>query len=591
VQRRPGDLGLLAALGALLAAIAQYGPFLYSSPLRTPLNPVFATAAFVGDLLWVAATLAAYWRDPAGRMWKLLLGSRVVSAFGAIWVINTSLTWTIWQASIGLSTVVFAHLVLAFPSGRLTSRYDRWLVIGSYAVLGVARLGFVLVWDPRSGACFPRCPVNPFLMWPNADLAWLLGPGLSLAIPVLAVLVCIGLARRWLSASPVLRRMLLPVALVAPLELGVTAARYLAAMNQNAWQTVGVTLSTSPLAFLHAAIPSGFLLGIVAARLARGGIADLAVELGRGVPLGGLRDTLARALRDPSLALAFPAPGGAGWVDPQGRPMDVPSTSTASRSVARLERDGEPLATLLYDPAVEAEDPGRIDAVASVARMALENERLAAQVRAQLDEVRASRSRIVEAADAERRRIERDLHDGAQQRLVALAMRLDQARGQAVGAGEIIDAATGELLQAIREVRDLAHGLHPPILTERGLAAAVEALAEQAALPVSISISSDRLPAEIEAASYFLVAESLTNAAKHAAATSVRVDASLSDGVLHLSVTDDGRGGADASRGSGLVGLVDRLAAIGGTVEVDSPAGGGTRVTADIPLPATETGR
>jgi signal transduction histidine kinase len=223
--------------------------------------------------------------------------------------------------------------------------------------------------------------------------------------------------------------------------------------------------------------------------------------------------------------------------------------------------------------------------------MALENERLAAQVRAQLDEVRASRSRIVEAADAERRRIERDLHDGAQQRLVALAMRLDQARGQAVGAGEIIDAATGELLQAIREVRDLAHGLHPPILTERGLAAAVEALAEQAALPVSISISSDRLPAEIEAASYFLVAESLTNAEKHAAATSVRVDASLSDGVLHLSVTDDGRGGADASRGSGLVGLVDRLAAIGGTVEVDSPAGGGTRVTADIPLPATETGR
>ena len=584
MQRRPGDLALLAALGILLAGIAQLGPFIYSSPLRTPLNPVFATAAFVGDLLWVAAALASYWRDPQGRMWKLLLASRLVAALGAIWVVNTSLTWTIWQATTGLGTVVFAHLVLAFPSGRLVSRYDRWLVVGAYAVLAAARLAFLLVWDPVSGDCFPRCPVNPFVIWRNADLAFALGPGLSLLIPLLAVLVCIGLARRWLHASPVLRRMLLPVALVAPLELGVTTARYLLAMDQSAWQTVGIALSTSPLAFIHAAIPTGFLLGIVAARLARGGIADLAVELGRGVPLGGLRDTLARALRDPTLALAFPAPGGAGWVDPQGRPMDVPPAPTQRRALARLERDGETLAALVYDPAIEAEDPGRVDAVASVARMALENERLAAQVRAQLDEVRASRTRIVEAADAERRRIERDLHDGAQQRLVALAMRLDQARGQAAGAGEIIDATTQELLQAIREVRDLAHGLHPPILTERGLAAAVDALAERATLPVQVSIPADRLPADVEAAAYFLIAESLTNTAKHAGASAARIDAVITDGALQVTVSDDGRGGADPSGGSGLVGLVDRLAAIGGRVALDSPAGGGTRVTASIPL-------
>jgi signal transduction histidine kinase len=216
--------------------------------------------------------------------------------------------------------------------------------------------------------------------------------------------------------------------------------------------------------------------------------------------------------------------------------------------------------------------------------MALENERLAAQVRAQLDEVRASRSRIVEAADAERRRIERDLHDGAQQRLVALAMRLDQARGRAAGAGAIIDAASEELLQAIREVRDLAHGLHPPILTERGLAAAVDALAERGSLPVAATIPAGRLPADVEAAAYFLVAECLTNAAKHAGASRVVVDAALRDGALWLTVSDDGRGGADASRGSGMLGLADRLAAVGGTVEFDSPTGGGTRVMARIPL-------
>jgi hypothetical protein len=226
---------------------------------------------------------------------------------------------------------------------------------------------------------------------------------------------------------------------------------------------VGVTLSTSPLAFVHAAIPAGFLLGIVAARLARGAIADLAVELGRGVPLGGLRDILARALRDPTLALAFPAPGGSGWVDSQGRPMEVPAAPTPTRSVARLERDGQPLATLVYDPAVEA-------------------------------------------------------------------------------------------------------------------------LAERGALPVTVSIPGQRLPADVEAAAYFVIAESLTNAAKHAAASAVHVNGAIQDGALHLSITDDGRGGADASGGSGLVGLVDRLAAIGGTVVVDSPPSGGTRVSASIPL-------
>jgi signal transduction histidine kinase len=582
-DRRLGDVALLGTLGVLLAAVAQFGPFLYTSPLRTPLNPVFATTAFVGELLWVAAALAAYWRDPTGRMWKLLLASRVVAALGAIWVVNTSLTWTVWEATVGLGTVVFAHLVLAFPTGRLVSRYDRWLVIGSYAALAVARLLFVLVWDPRTGACFPRCPVNPFLIWPNADLAWLFGPGLSLAIPVLAVLVSVSLLRRWLAASPALRRMLLPVALVAPVELGVTAARYLVAMDQDAWESVGITLSTSPLAFIHAAIPAGFLLGMIAARLARAGIADLAVELGRGVPLGGLRDTLARALRDPTLALAFPAPDGGGWVDPHGQPIEMPPP-TSARSVARLERDGETLASLVYDPAIEAEDPGRIDAVASVARMALENERLAAQVRAQLGEVRASRTRIVEAADAERRRIERDLHDGAQQRLVALAMRLDQARGRTADASTIIDTATAELLQAIREVRDLAHGLHPPILTERGVAAAVEALAERAAVPVRVSIPPGRLTPDIEAAAYFVAAEALTNAAKHAAASEVTVEGRIEAGAFRMTVRDDGRGGADASAGSGLLGLEDRLAAVGGTLTINSPPGGGTLVLALIPL-------
>jgi signal transduction histidine kinase len=586
MSRTGAILVLLAIGGGVLAATTAFAPFIYAYPLLTPLNPVFAIATFAGELLWVAAMLAAYARDPAGRMWSLILAARVVAAIGVMWVVNTSLTWTVWQLSIGIASVVFAHLVLAFPGGRLTTTFDRRLMAAAYGVLVVSRIGLALVWDPRSADCFPRCEVNPFVIWPSEELAWLFGPGTSLLLPALAAGVVISLWRRWRGASPALRRTLLPVAVVAPLELGVASARAIASLSQDTWESVGIVLSTSPLAFLHAAIPAAFLAGILSARLSRGSIADLAIELGHGVPLGGLRDTLARTLRDPTLALAFAAPTGDGFVDGAGHPVEVPAASSPERGVARLERDGELLAVLVFDPAVEVEDPGRVQAVASVASMALENERLAAQVRAQLEEVRASRTRIVDAADAERRRIERDLHDGAQQRLVALAMRLDQARGQVAGAGELIDATTAELLRAIGEVRDLAHGLHPTILTERGLAAAVDSLAERAPIPVRARVTGERVAPEAEVAAYFLVAETVTNAVKHAGATEVTVVAQLDRDDLSVTIADDGRGGADPREGSGLQGLVDRIGAVGGTLTIDSPPGGGTVLRARIPAHA-----
>jgi signal transduction histidine kinase len=586
MSRTRANLILLGIAGAILAAVTAFAPFIYAYPLATPLNPVFAGATLVGELVWVAAMLAAYARDPAGRMWALILAARIVAAVGVIWVVNTSLTWTVWQLSIGVGTVVFAHLVLAFPGGRLTAAFDRRLLGVAYGVVIVSRIGLAIVWDPRRSDCFPRCQVNPFVIWPSNELAWIFGPGTSLLLPALAIGVVISLWRRWRSASPALRRTILPVAAVAPLELGVTAARAIASLSQDTWESVGLVLSTSPLAFVHAIIPAAFLAGILATRLSRGAIADLAIELGRGVPLGGLRETLARALRDPTLLLAFPAPSGDGFVDGEGRAVAVPDGSDQRRAAMRLERDGDLLAILVYDPAIELEDPGRVPAVASVARMALENERLAAQVRAQLDEVRASRTRIVEAADAERRRIERNLHDGAQQRLVALAMRLDQARGQVAGAGQLIDATTDELLRAIGEVRDLAHGLHPAILTERGLAAAVDSLAERAPIRVRARVMGARLAPEAEVAAYFLVAETVTNAVKHAGATEVTVDAELDRDDLAVTIADDGRGGADPQRGSGLQGLVDRIGAIGGTLTIDSPPGGGTVLRAHIPASA-----
>jgi signal transduction histidine kinase len=370
----------------------------------------------------------------------------------------------------------------------------------------------------------------------------------------------------------------------APLQLALILAWHLVDADRSGFEGARAALQSPLIGLAGLVFPVGLLLGLLRTRLARGSIADLALELGRGVPLGGLRDTLARALRDPTLVLAFPAPSGAGFVDPDGQPIDLSEDRFAARGLARIERDGEVLAVLSYDPAIDQEDAGRIGAVASVARLAIENERLAAQVRAQLEEVRASRARIVEASDAERRRIERDLHDGAQQRLVALAMRLDLARQSSTGATTLIDETTAELLQAIREVRDLARGLHPTILTDAGLAAAVEALAERTPFPVIVNVTDARFAPEVEAAAYYVVAEALTNIARYADATEAHVDASAETGRLIVTISDNGRGGADPSGGSGLRGLVDRLAAIDGELTLSSPSGAGTTLTASLPL-------
>ena len=577
---------LLAALGIGLAAIQQFGPLLWPYALGPSWSPAIATWYFVVDLVWVAAMVATYLRDPAGPMWKLFLAYRVVATAGVLWVLPTSLTWTLSQLVTGLGSVVFVHLVLAFPTGHLVDRYDRRLVIGSYAYLAVTRLAWVLVWQPTPSQV-GFAPRNPFVIAPNEQLAWLFGPvALVVLAVVLLVTVVVGLARHWRRASPALRRSLLPITIAAPIQLALTMAWYLAGAIPSEWGSLRAALQSPLVGLAGLVFPIGYLLGLVRARLARAGVADLAVELGRGVPLGGLRDALARALRDPTLVLAFPAPAGEGFVGSDGQPVTLPDATDRGRAVARLERDDELLAVLVYDPAIEREDPGRVAAVGSVARLALENERLAAQVRAQLEEVRASRARIVEAGDVERRRIERDLHDGAQQRLVALAMRLDQARATSVGASELIDSTTVELLAAIREVRDLARGVHPPILTDAGLGAAIEALAERTPFPVSIEATDARFAPEVEAAAYFVVAEGLTNIARYADATGATVELRTEDARLVGRVSDNGRGGADPDAGSGLRGLADRLAAIGGELTVESEPGAGTTLLATLPAGA-----
>jgi signal transduction histidine kinase len=255
--------------------------------------------------------------------------------------------------------------------------------------------------------------------------------------------------------------------------------------------------------------------------------------------------------------------------------------------VTALASGGKEIAVLVHDPAL-LDEPGLVESVRATARLVLENERLAAQVRSQLVEVRASRARIVAAGDAERRRIERDLHDGAQQRLVALALQLRTAQRRLGDKSDpdvdlLLATAASELQEALTELRELARGVHPAILTEEGLAAAVESLTSRAPTPVVVDVCEERLPAPVEATAYFVVCEALTNIAKHADAANARISASRRNGSLVVEVQDDGVGGARVDGSSGLRGLIDRVEALGGRVTIDSPPGAGTRIEAEIP--------
>jgi signal transduction histidine kinase len=252
--------------------------------------------------------------------------------------------------------------------------------------------------------------------------------------------------------------------------------------------------------------------------------------------------------------------------------------------VTLLERDGETLAAIVHDRAL-LEHPRLVDSVAAAARLALDNERLQAQLRTQLQELRESRARLVQTADSERRRLERDLHDGAQQRLLALGLALDLLRNRATDEDTpaLLDEAEQELAQALKELRELARGLHPAILTDQGLAAAARGLASRTAVPVTVDANGHRFPSAVETAGYYLIAEALTNISRYSQANEAWIKISAVDGVARIEVGDDGVGGADPTRGTGLAGLCDRILALDGSLHIQSEPGTGTTITAEIP--------
>jgi signal transduction histidine kinase len=317
----------------------------------------------------------------------------------------------------------------------------------------------------------------------------------------------------------------------------------------------------------------------------RATVADLVVELGPARRSHSVRDALARALGDPTLEIGYWLPDAGRYVDLDGRPVELPGRDTG-RAATIVEHDGERVAALVHDAAA-LDAPPLAEAVQEAAGLVLANARLQAEVGAQVQQLRASRQRIVEARDEQRSRLSSRLHEGAERRLGEVAEAVERARAHAAASGqdlELLDMIDSELAKARDELRELGRGIHPRVLTERGLGAALEALAERAAMPVELGAPPRRLPGPVEAAAYFVCSEALANVAKYARASHARCEVSCDDGWVRIAVVDDGVGGADPARGSGLRGLADRVEALGGRLAVTSAVGAGTTVRAELPL-------
>jgi signal transduction histidine kinase len=458
---------------------------------------------------------------------------------------------------------IVALLLTILTGGRLVSTVDRVLVGAFVAILGLELARHLFLEEPG----------NFLLVHPDDGLADAVNTVILWLTSVACLAVAVVIGARWKAASRPGRRALLP-------SVAGIASLLFFAVAQQADPLLLRWLAVCSLLI----VPAAFLAGLLRSRLARGALTELLRDPGaiRGAVL---QERVAGALGDPGAVLARRLDGGEVYADAEGNRVEPPPPG-GGRSALTIERDGEPVALLCYDAALD-DDPELVQAVAATAGIALDNERLQLEAQERLTELQASRQRIVAAGDAERRRLERDLHDGAQQRLVALAMqlRLIQAdiRRDPEAAEALVEAAGDELSQSLAELRELARGLHPAVL-DHGLPTALESLAARSAVPTAVVCEAPpQLAPEIELALYFVACEALTNIAKYAGASTASVRLARSDGGVVIEVADDGAGGAVAGGGSGLRGLADRVEALDGRLLVVSPPGAGTVVSAELP--------
>ena len=551
-----------------------------------PLPGVFETLGLIIGWGFVGVGLFAWARRPENRVGMLMTARGFAWLVAGLGLSDVGLLFALGNAFGAVYFATAIHMLLSAPTGRLQTAGERRLVAIAYLVTGlVVPLLNLFVVPARDYDC-TDCPENVLLISSNFETAVdVVGLVVNLIGLLLVVFTLVSLIQRWRRASAPERRLYAPlywsgvvlmITLMATLVLQSTT-------KSGDGQGVVITISLIPLAVM----PYLFLASLVRARMFQtGAVGDLIARLGEAPRPGELRDALAEALDDPSVELVYWLPEDQRFVDARGARFELPEDGS-DRAVTKVERDGDCIAAIVYDATLQ-DARSLVRAVGAAAGLALQNERLDAELRAKVGELRSSRERMLRIGLEERRRLERDLHDGAQQRLVSMAlnMRLARAklRADPDGAEQLLSGASDELEAALAELRELARGIHPAVLSDRGLDTALENLAHRAPVPVELnSLPGERFPEAVELAAYFVVSEALTNVAKYAGATHAVVGLERHNSRLVVQVSDDGVGGADPEEGTGLRGLADRLAVIEGRLEIESERGRGTTITARIP--------
>jgi len=567
-----GPVALAFGLGALAVAVGPGRFTTYAG--RSGLAATLTVAA--GLALLVAGLVTVFSRPPGG------IGDLAVLA-GLVWFAPVWVGWDKGPPLVrslgmlaGFAFPLLLHLVLVYPSGRLRGALAKALVFAVYLGAVLAALGRALFRDPFFDPdCWANCTDNVFLLHSLPRLAHGIEVGgrwLTAAAAGALVAVC---AWRLLRDSGPARRSLLPIATPAILLAAAVTARAIALQRMPLEDPSDPAFGWIFVVGCAAVIllAAGLVWAAVRMRVQRRAVARIATSLGQAPPPGSLQAALAQAVGDPELQIAYWLPDSQRHVDANGKPVAQP-VAAPGRAATELVRDGRRIAVVSHTAAL----PDLERAIGAAVRLALENERLQAKALAQLDDLQASRVRIVETGDAERRRLERDLHDGAQQRLLAFSydIRLARTKAQADGdtqTGSLLTDAMRQAQAALDELRALAHGIYPAILAEAGLAAALATLADAAPLPVQIrDAAEERYPAAVETAAYLLVANAHDDAAgrdaSHAALSVIQ-----EGGRLVVTVKDDG-----SDRTATMVQLADRVGALDGRLEVEP-----TRLQAELP--------
>jgi len=550
----------------------------------------FAGSGFPGAAIELGAAVALaaagllFWNSRR----RNLVGPLLVAASVA-WLLPewsnpqtpAALLFTLGLAGFLACSPVVVHIGLAYPRGHITRRYEQAVVALGYTG-AIVLVGIVpaVVFDPRAGGC-TQCPSNLLLIHGSASLNEQVGRFGIRFMVVWSIVAALTLVLRGTRSSGAALKMAAPVLVAAVGYLGFSTADLWHSVSRGfltndsvdvrLWKAQGLALILLAAAVIY---------GLIRARRTRTSVAQLVIELGRAPRVGGAREALAATLRDPTLELAYRRGPGPGYVDVDGNPLAP--TAGPGRAATPLVREGREIAVILHAEHLLS-DPGVIEDATTAARLAVENEQLQAEVSAQMTDIRASCARIVEAADAERQRLERDLHDGAQQRLVGLSLALRLLRNAAERGGPsdaipALEHGDGQLRQALAELREVAHGIYPAVLADDGLAAALETLAER--LPPSLRLGNlpeERFPAPVEAAAYFTAAEIVRDLGDD---TPASIDVGRTDGRLVVAVE---RAGLLDHADERLVEIGDRIRALDGEVCADAGSNGGVRIEARIP--------